>query len=259
MEEMKWHLRRQPRNVEGIVEHQIRRWQFHPSTPKDTFWPVVTISRESGSLGLALGRRVAERLGFTFWDQELVTTVAEKLHVAPSEVMSMDEHAPSTLEVISTAFRMGQAALAQDYCDQLKVLLASIGHHGSAVVVGRGAHCAIPSTQALKVRLVAPLDKRIADYAAYSQTPHEEAARQVIAGDRDRADFVRRMFHREVSIPTDYDIIINVATYSPQRADSMILMAYLAKFGQIPDEAHDSAIPQGASSIRPVKQAHINP
>jgi cytidylate kinase len=257
MDELKWHLRRQPRNVEGIVEQQVRRWQFNPSRPKDAFWPVVTISRESGSLGLALGRRVAERLGFSFWDQELVQAVADKLHVNPSALLLLDEHAPGKLEAISTAFRMRQVALSHDYCDQLKILLASIGHHGSAVVVGRGAHCAIPTTQALKVRLVASLEKRIEDYSAYCQTTREAAARQVVAGDRERAEFVRRVFHSEVSDPTSYDLVINVATYSPRRADSMILMAYLAKFGQIPDEARESAIPPAPPSIRPTPALHV--
>jgi cytidylate kinase len=245
MEELKWHHRHPPRRVDGIVEEQVRRWQFRPSdSNRATFWPIVTISRESGSLGLALGRRVAERLGFTFWDQEIVTAVAERLHVDPSKVMAFDEHAPDGLDVILTALRLARGGLANDYRAQLRILFASISHHGAAVIVGRGAHCAVPSSLALKVRLVAPLEKRIADYETTCQTTHEAALREVPAGDKERAEFVRRAFHSDVTDPTQYDVVINVGTYSPVRAESMVLMAYLAKFGQLPAESRDSVAPR---------------
>ncbi len=243
MYELKWHRRHLPRPVDGIVEQQVRRWQFQPPNATNTFWPVVTISRESGSLGLALGRRVAERLGFTFWDQEIVTAVAERLHIDPKEVLALDEQAPAGMEVLMTAFRLAQGGLAHDYRAQLRILFASIAHHGGAVVVGRGAHCVLTSAQALRVRLVAPLEHRIADYVRTCQTTRDAALREVPAGDKSRAEFVRRTFGKDVADPTLYDVVINVATYSPVRAESLVLMAYLAKFGQLPAESRESVAP----------------
>ena len=187
MHELKWHHRQRPRPVDGIVEQQVRRWQFQAPNSDNQYWPVVTISRESGSLGLALGRRVAERLGFTFWDQEIVSVVAERLHTDPRKVLALDEHAPAGIDVLLTAFRLAQGGLAHDYRAQLRILFASIAHHGGAVVVGRGAHCVLTSAQALRVRLVAPLERRIADYERACQKTHEVAVREVPAGARDRA------------------------------------------------------------------------
>lgn len=243
MDELKWHRRHQPRPVAGIVEDQVRRWQFQPPNASSTYWPVVTISRESGSLGLALGRRVAERLGFGFWDQEIVSAVAERLHTDPRKVLALDEHAPAGFEVLLTAFRLAQGGLALDYRAQLRILFASIAHHGGAVVVGRGAHCVLTSSQALRVRLVAPIEHRIADYERTCQTTHEAAVREVPAGDRNRAEFVRRTFGQDVADPTAYDVVINVATYTPDRAESLVLMAYLAKFGHLPAETRHSVAP----------------
>lgn len=243
MEHIKWHYRHQPRPVSGMVEQQVRRWQFHPTDANDVFWPVVTISRESGSLGLDVGRRVAERLGFTFWDQEIVTTVAQRLHVKPDDVSALDEHAPRAMAVMLTALKLASEGIVEDYRDQLRYLFASIGHHGAAVIVGRGAHCVIPPEQALRVRLIAPIEDRIADYERTRQTTHDEAARQVHAGDKQRAEFVRQTFHSDVSDPTLYDVVINTRTFPVTRADSMVLMAYLAKFGHLPAEVRDSWAP----------------
>lgn len=241
MDELKWHHRHMPRHIDGMLDEQVRRWQREsPGDDKSVYWPVVTISRESGSLGLALGRRIAARLGFTFWDQEIVTAVAERLHIDPRKVMALDEHAPGAVDVFLTALRLAQGGLAHDYRAQLRVLLASIGHHGGAVVVGRGAHCALLASQALKVRLVAPLEQRIADYERTCQKPHDVAAREVPAGDRDRAEFVRRTFNVDVADPANYDLVINVGTYPPTRAESLVMMAYLAKFGRLPAESREN-------------------
>lgn len=258
MEEIKWHSRHQPRPVADIVEQQVRRWQFHPTDPKNEFWPVVTISRESGSLGLDVGRRVAERLGFTFWDQEIVTEVARRLHVEPKEVSALDEYAPRAVQVMFTALKLASDGLVEDYRDQLRYLFASIGHHGAAVVVGRGAHCIIPSNQALKVRLVAPLETRIAHYEKTCQVQHEDALRQVPAGDRQRAEFVRQAFHSDVTDPSAYDLVINVGTYLATRADSMVLMAYLAKFGHLPAEVRDSWTSERSGTVASTATAHPN-
>jgi hypothetical protein len=255
MEELKWHRRHQPRPVDGIVEHQVRRWQFQPPEggSAETHWPVVAISRESGSLGLALGRRVAERLAFTFWDQDIVTAMAERLHLDPREVLAIDEHAPGAIEALMTAVRLANGKLIHDYREQLCLLFQSIAHHGQAVIVGRGAHCVLTSAQALRVRLVAPLKQRVADFERTCQTTHEEAVRQVAAGDKERAEFVRRTFQMDVADPTLYDVVINVSTYSPVRAESMVLMAYLAKFGHLPAESLYPKVPDDMGAGMPTQ------
>jgi cytidylate kinase len=255
MAEIKWTHRHHPRNVELIVEQQVRRWQLRPD--RSTMdgghsWPVVTISREFGSLGLALGQRVAERLGFSFWDHEIVSAVAQQLHVDPDKVGAIDEHPVGAMAQLFNALHLGRDDIAADYHDQLRLLLASIGRHGAAVIVGRGAHLATDPAHTLRVRLIAPLVHRVRDYQLRFGTSIEEAYRQVRAGDKERADFVRQAYHADVADPSFYDIVINVATFSPERADSLVLMAYLAKFGEIPAQSREAVPEKGPYSTRPV-------
>ena len=39
---------------------------------------IITISREFGSGGRTIGRRVAERLGYAFYDSDVIEKVAEE-------------------------------------------------------------------------------------------------------------------------------------------------------------------------------------
>ncbi len=259
MGERKWPLGRQLPDVDGIVERHVRQWRSESSDSVNQFWPVVTISREAGSLGLALGRRGAARLGFAFWDHEIVTAVAEALQIDADTAMALDEHAPARMEVIMTALRLSRGSLAADYRAQLRSLLSSIGHHGSAVVVGRGAHCVILSAHALRVRLVAPFEVRVVDHARTCEIPRGRAAREVALGDRERAEFVARTFHADVTHTPDYDLVINVGTYSPLRAESLVLMAYLAKFGHLPAEVHRTDYSRQSGVMQTSRDALASP
>ncbi len=42
---------------------------------------IITISRETGSGGHTVGKMLAERLGYDFYDKELISLVAKKMEL----------------------------------------------------------------------------------------------------------------------------------------------------------------------------------
>jgi cytidylate kinase len=219
-----------------MVEEQVRHWELKPrrlqgGSPE--VWPVVTISREFGTRGVAFGRRVAERLGFRCWDREIVTEIVRRLHTNPETVSTLDGHAHDAIDDLLGVI-LGQAVIAADYGDQLRQIVGSIAQRGSAVIVGRGAQFLVDPQHALRVRLVAPFEHRVREVETRATLPFDEAARKVRAGDRDRVAFLRQHFGEDGSNPVHYDLLVNTGIYTPERADALVLMAYLAKFGQLP-------------------------
>jgi len=59
---------------------------------------VITIAREYGSGGAAIGQELAADLGWRLLDRELILELARRAHVQPSEVSQMDEHPRSFIE-----------------------------------------------------------------------------------------------------------------------------------------------------------------
>ena len=55
---------------------------------------IITISREFGSGGRTIGRKVAEELGIPFYDKELVDQIAMESGFAPKFVEEHGEHSP---------------------------------------------------------------------------------------------------------------------------------------------------------------------
>jgi hypothetical protein len=245
--------------VSDLVEQQVKRWQSWQSEPERTEnqeserWPLVTISRQFGTFGVELGRRVADRLGFVCWDREIVAEMARRLRTDETTVAALDERARSVIDdVVGVA--LGMRAISADYGDQLRMIIDSVARQGGAVVVGRGAQFIVDAAFALRVRLVAPFEHRVRAVAKAGKISPEQAAKLVRAGDDERPAFVRQYFGADVADPVHYDIVINTSVYNLARADAVILTAYLAKFGQLPpgvQEEEESASTRSPVSVVP--------
>ena len=67
------------KSIPLIAEEQIHRWQvLHKQAPEEVKRiPVVTISREPGSGGRIVAQKLAERLGFEVFHQEVLHEMAK--------------------------------------------------------------------------------------------------------------------------------------------------------------------------------------
>lgn len=226
-----------------VVERQCQRWvlqQAGQRTRAPVHWPVVCISREFGARGEALARLVAMETGFSFWDGELVHTVAAQSGANERVLRSLDEHLGNGIEDSIKGALMGGQHMNSGYFRGLLKLMHSIASHGGSIIVGRGAQYALESEPALRVRVVCPLEERIRDYAERQGLDEHHARKNVEREDHERRSFVRRHFSRDVADPSDYDIIINTGTLPLERARDVILQAYEAKFDRRPKVARDT-------------------
>jgi cytidylate kinase len=101
------------------------------------------------------------------------------------------------------------------------VLLAA--QHESTIFVGRGAQFILPRDQGLTVRLIAPLEQRIASIMDCEHCNRSHAKRYITDTDRGRHDFVRRYFHHDIADPHLYDLVINLARVEPEEAVELII------------------------------------
>ncbi len=225
-----------PRSVQALVDEQVERWEQQKRAREkgDDRWPLVTISREFAAQGARVGRQVAERLGFSFWDRELVHAIAEHTGAKETLLESLDEHARSGFEDFLAQTLIGVHATENEYVRQVARIVHTVDNHGGGVVVGRGAQYLLGTDRALRVRVIAPLETRIAGYAARENMTEKDAAKHIAAIEKDRQKFVRQHFDRDVTDPCEYDVIVNTARLSVEAAAAVIADAYGARFGRSP-------------------------
>ena len=56
---------------------------------------IITISREFGSGGRELGRRIAEKLQIAYFDQEIITEIAQRTAMSEEYVRQIEEMRPT--------------------------------------------------------------------------------------------------------------------------------------------------------------------
>ena len=92
---------------------------------------IITISREFGSGGREIGRRLAEAMKIAYYDQEIVAALIKRTKKAEEYVHYMEKERPLPLLPITTARTFG---LPTNYCCYRKSKLLYAGeqnHTGS--------------------------------------------------------------------------------------------------------------------------------
>ena len=55
---------------------------------------IITIGREFGSGGREIGRRLSDRLGFAYYDQEIITEISKRTKLSEEYVRQVSERRP---------------------------------------------------------------------------------------------------------------------------------------------------------------------
>lgn len=230
-----------PQDTQKIVEEQVRRWQFEAKALRDVSkkppkpLPLVTISREFGSLGAAMGRLAADKLGFSFWDQEIVHAIVEHTGAQETLLRSLDERTRNRIEDVISENLGHVVGTVTEYVRHVTRVVRAIERHGGAVIIGRGSYFILGPEAALRVRVICPEPLRIERIAERERINPREAPRRVRQVERQRRAFNKRYYGREVDDPHHYDVVVNTGWTTPEGAADVIIAAYEAKFGRVPD------------------------
>jgi cytidylate kinase len=177
---------------------------------------VLTISRESGSGGREIGRAVAEALGYEYVDKERILGDIRKLGNKWEEwAEGLDEHSPSVWEKYDWSFR-AFGALVQS-------AVLKYAARDKAVIIGRGGNFLLDGIPfSLRIRMVAPIDVRIARLAAKASVDQGRARWLVEKTDRERSGFLHSLYGRRCDDPSAYDFILNTGFMPVEKAVTLI-------------------------------------
>lgn len=225
-----------PMKVSQIVDKQIKEWDRRKSmlaVPEQTKteFPVITISREFGALGGALAKQLGRTTGFEVWDKELLGAIAKDLDSDQKLLETLDERRKKDVEDAVSGF-ISHIHTNVNYIRSLIRVVKTIEEHGRSILVGRGANYICQKPDSFHVRLVRPFKARVTHIAKKNNITKTEARTLVEEKDREREEFIKRFFYKNMSTPSDYDLIINVDTFTLDQIEMMVLQAYEMKTGR---------------------------
>ena len=207
-------MKTKARSIEQIIEDQVRKWQMITTEriEKEAVVPVITVSREPGSGGRILAQELAGKHGLDMFHQEIIHEMAASAKVSTVILKTLDEKGISVLEDSISALVHDRHLWPDRYMQHLMKVVGTIGKHGRAVIVGRGANFILPPAGRLRVRVVAPLDLRVEHLVQDYGVSQYEAKRRIIRTESDRRAFIRKYFNADIADPINYDVIINTET-----------------------------------------------
>jgi cytidylate kinase len=200
------------RSLDFLVDEQLAKWrQKRVEQKKEAVTPdfCITISREPGSGGSEIARRLAADLGMDLIGAQIIHKVAEQAGVSDKVVASLDEKEVTRRDSwIDSMFRT-RHIWPDEYLLHLTKVVGTIGKQGNTVIVGRGAQFILPPQETFRVRLIAPREIRIRNVMRDSNTGFEDSERYVYKTEADRNAFHRKYFNVEWANADHYDLVIN--------------------------------------------------
>ncbi len=196
----------------------------------------IAISREAGTRGPAVARAVAERLDWKAYDHELLELVARDLHVRVKFLENVDERHVTWLQECVESFAAVPAVREGKYVRHLIEMMLALATRGKCILVGRGSPFVLPPATTLRVRLVAPLEDRIAAVRHDQNLSRRDAVRFIETTDRDRAQFIKLHFLRDSGDPRHYDLHLNTAQFSISECADLVIEGLRMK-------SHAQAVP----------------
>ena len=125
----------------------------YPNCPKG---PYVTVSRQLGTGGRELARRLAERLGWQLFDKEIILAIAEQTHTREKIISRLDEKAIGMFDDLLARWFSADSVGPSDFVREMMQVIWALARNGQAVLVGRGANWLLDPRYGLRVRIVAP-------------------------------------------------------------------------------------------------------
>lgn len=228
------------RSVANLVDEQILRWRIErarqetetPSVRKARLSPdAITFSNALGSGATIISRMVAGRLDLPLYGREVVTHIAQSQRIQVETVETLDERAMGRLDDYLTSLWHERGFDQNDYIRALSKTVIAMWAHGRCVFHGHGAGHILPRKHVLKVRLMAPLEVRVATVAQRDGLEMNVARKKVEQADTERERFIRKYFHMRIDDPLNYDLVFNTEHLSPELCADAIAGAYRSRFG----------------------------
>lgn len=194
---------------------------------------VITITRQFGSLGRLIGQEVAKRLGFEYYDRDIIEGAAEKLGKHVYELAEYDGHTYTDYGRMGFPLGLGTKRKQRELFEIEKELIEEFARSKDCVIVGRGADCILTEAgapQLYRVFIYAPYNDRLSFCLSRLGLTAEAAEVYMEKVDRARESFYREFTNETFSSMRYRDLLINSAAMSLEQNASMICNGALNHF-----------------------------
>lgn len=186
---------------------------------------IITISREFGSGGRSIGKAVAKKLGYDYFDKEIIERISEESGLSIDYIEKNGEHSPGT-NIFSYAFvgRNRNGASVEDYLwnKQMEVIL-SMADKGKCVIVGRCADYILREREdCLHVFIHSDMKKRAKRIVDLYGETEQKPEKRLMDKDKTRKLNYKYYTDRDWGMSQNYHISLDSGVIGLERCEDII-------------------------------------
>jgi hypothetical protein len=200
---------------------------------------VICISRTLAAGGEAIGRGVAQQLGYAYVDEEIITIASRHAKLEPAEVEKVEHRSsiltrlldalstrpPSDLPIPGGGYYLPNAPVTAPVGDDLRALIreaiGEVAARGRVVIVAHAASFALGrQASVLRVLITASVETRSERLILLG---HDDALKALRDSDKEREFYLRSFYDVRNESPLDYDLVLNTDGLTADQAVSAIL------------------------------------
>lgn len=201
---------------------------------------IITIGREFGSGGRELARRLAEELGYAYYDQEILREIASRTQLSESYVRAIVEHSPVTsypIHVVRSFHPIMSPVMDQTnkVCQEQTAIIKELAEKSDCVIVGRCADYILRDSNPIRVFVYADMQEKIKRCREKSgdaeSLSDKELEKQIKSIDKNRKKYYDFYTGQEWGNRRNYDLLINTTNIPIKLAahDLAVLIKTIAK------------------------------
>ncbi len=191
---------------------------------------VISISREFGSGGRLIGKRLAHRLGIPCYDRTIIQKTAEKSGLSPDFIARAEERSRSRFHLSAAPIGIGSPALAhqgvpvsnQAFFAQAEVI-RELADEGPCVIVGRCSDYVLGDRpECLKIFIHADMPSRVARCETQYHLSADDMERYISQMDRGRSNYYSHYTGHSWGDMRRYDLTLDSSVIGVEGAVELI-------------------------------------
>lgn len=181
---------------------------------------IITIGREFGSGGRELGRKLAEKLGYDYYDKEIVTEIAKRTSFSEKYVHQVIENNPHDLFPITVAHTFSYIdsySMQQKHTifNMQEEVIKEMAGKSNCVIVGRCADYILRELKPYKIFVYADMQSKI-DRCKTRDEHHDcdnekKLIKKIKRIDKNRAKYYGFYTGLKWGNKLDYDMCLNTS------------------------------------------------
>jgi len=202
---------------------------------------VVTFSVQQGSDGHRIAQLAGQKLGFPYYDAEIVSQAASIAGVSP-ETVAAAERWPTFIErmlerlALTTVVSEGvlpappstnpstMMMTSSDYRQIIEQVVTNLAERGNCVIVGHAGQVILKKSSAVfKVLVTGSVERRTARVAEDQNLTPKDAAAYIKESDHQRINFFKHVYNVDWLDSSLYDLSVNTDDVDVETAVSMVL------------------------------------